>query len=277
MKYKKVYLKDLSSLFKDSEASIEYYGMEMEEEWFDPSFKRHALVIFPGGGYEFVSNREGEPIALRFLTEGFVCFVVKYTCHKEYPIPQREAIFALNYIKEHKDEFLLTDDNPSIIGFSAGGHLVGTIGLYYKEIAESLNINSSNVKPTSIIMGYPVITSNKEYGERGTIRVITGLKEELMEKMSLEKHVTKEYPPTYIFTTKEDTCVPPINSDLFASALKEKGVHYQYHLFDNGEHGGSLFSRGVEQSYDDKHESVESNSIWVKEAAKFIFDIVYKK
>ena len=29
--------------------------------------KRPAVLIFPGGGYEYCSDREGEPIALQYL------------------------------------------------------------------------------------------------------------------------------------------------------------------------------------------------------------------
>ena len=35
-----------------------------------PSRSRPALVVFPGGGYRFVSQRENEPVALKFLQEG---------------------------------------------------------------------------------------------------------------------------------------------------------------------------------------------------------------
>lgn len=34
-------------------------------------FMRPAVLICPGGGYEFTSDREGEPIALAFLNKGY--------------------------------------------------------------------------------------------------------------------------------------------------------------------------------------------------------------
>lgn len=39
---------------------------------------RRAIVICPGGGYAYRSEREAEPIALVFASMGFCCFVVEY-------------------------------------------------------------------------------------------------------------------------------------------------------------------------------------------------------
>ena len=126
-------------------------------------------------------------------------------------------------------------------------------------------------------MAYPVVSTEKGVGEWCTVTNITGLKEDMLEKLSLENHVTPDCPPTYIFSTKTDTCGPPENAERFVKALKKNNVPYMYSLFEKGIHGGSLYSRGVYQVYEPIMEEAESNSIWVKEVSKFIFDIVYKK
>ena len=42
--------------------------------------RRPAVVICPGGGYGMTSDREAEPVALKFLEKGFQCFIpVSYT------------------------------------------------------------------------------------------------------------------------------------------------------------------------------------------------------
>src|SRR5690554_3370209 len=40
--------------------------------------KRPAVLICPGGGYSITSNREAEPIAIRFAAAGFHTFVLRY-------------------------------------------------------------------------------------------------------------------------------------------------------------------------------------------------------
>lgn len=38
-----------------------------------------AVVVVPGGGYDHVSPREGEPVALRLLAMGYQAFVLNYS------------------------------------------------------------------------------------------------------------------------------------------------------------------------------------------------------
>ena len=47
--------------------------------------KRPAVLIFPGGGYEYCSDREGEPIALQYLALGYAAFVVTYSLQRALP------------------------------------------------------------------------------------------------------------------------------------------------------------------------------------------------
>ena len=42
--------------------------------------KKPALVICPGGGYEFCSIREGAPVARAFARDGIESFVLEYDC-----------------------------------------------------------------------------------------------------------------------------------------------------------------------------------------------------
>ena len=39
---------------------------------------RPGIIICPGGGYGIVSEREAEPVALRFLGLGYAAFVLRY-------------------------------------------------------------------------------------------------------------------------------------------------------------------------------------------------------
>ena len=52
----------------------------------DGDKKRGAVLICPGGGYEYTSEREAEPIALKFNAEGYNAFVVYYSvAPRKYP------------------------------------------------------------------------------------------------------------------------------------------------------------------------------------------------
>ena len=56
--------------------------------------KRPSVLIFPGGGYEYCSDREGEPIALQYLAMGYAAFVVTYACNERFPEPLMNAAYG---------------------------------------------------------------------------------------------------------------------------------------------------------------------------------------
>ena len=58
--------------------------------------------------------------------------------------------------------------------------------------------------------------------------------------MSLEKHVSDNTPPCFIWQTATDELVPVNNSYLFANALQEHHIPYSLHIFSKGPHGLSL-------------------------------------
>ena len=55
--------------------------------------------------------------------------------------------------------------------------------------------------------------------------------------VSLEKHVTPDTPPTFLWHTWTDELVPVENSLMFASALSGSHVPFELHIFPKGGHG----------------------------------------
>lgn len=47
--------------------------------------KHKAIIICPGGGYDWCSEREAEPVAFRFLGAGICAFVLRYSCVRKIP------------------------------------------------------------------------------------------------------------------------------------------------------------------------------------------------
>ena len=42
---------------------------------------RPAMLVVPGGGRRYCSDREGEPVALAYMAQGFNAFVLRYTAN----------------------------------------------------------------------------------------------------------------------------------------------------------------------------------------------------
>lgn len=200
--------------------------------------KRPAVLVCPGGGYGGCADIEGEPVAMRFLAAGFHAFVIRYSVapHK-YPRALEEISKAVEIIRENADEWMIDKDKIALCGFSAGSHLACSLGVFWN--SEPIKTKDGKNKPNAMILSYPVITSG-EKAHRGSFKNLCGNDNELIEKMSLEKQVTTDTPPSFLWHTFTDSAVPVENSLLFAGALRENNIPFEMHIYPKGRHGLSL-------------------------------------
>lgn len=200
---------------------------------------RPGMLVIPGGAYAGISDREGEPVALKYLDEGFVPFVLSYSIKTKYPVPLNEAMLAMMYIRDNAEKYNIDKDKVCAIGFSAGGHLCGLLATATDEEAARITGRAKYVKPNAVILSYPVVTMG-EYTHGDSRFYITGGDKILYEKLSVEKRVNANSVPAFVWHTYEDTCVPTENSLLLVSAYRKCGVPFSLHIFEHGGHGLSL-------------------------------------
>lgn len=213
--------------------------------------KRPVILICPGGGYEMVSYREGEPVAMHFLGKGYHACVLHYSVAPSvFPAQLLEVGETVKILREHAEEWNIDTDKIIIQGASAGGHLAASYGIFWNRefMASGLQTDVLNLKPAGVMLSYPVITSDPRYAHIESFRNLLGENfEEGHEAVSLENHVTKDMPPCFLWHTMADGTVPVENSLLMAMALKRAGVPAEVHIFPEGEHGLSLANRLVER------------------------------
>jgi acetyl esterase/lipase len=178
---------------------------------------RPAVLIFPGGAYRFCSDREAEPVAMAFLSQGYHAFVLRYSLneHAAFPKPLQDAEAALERIRTNAGAWGVIPDKVAVCGFSAGGHLAAALGTI------------GRIRPNALILAYPLILDD--------------LADLLPAPIpSLEQKVDAQTPPTFLFTTADDALVPVRHSLEFVSALERAGVPFEVHIFQEGAHGLSL-------------------------------------
>lgn len=199
--------------------------------------RRPAVLILPGGGYSHTSEREAEPVALRFAARGYAAFVLHYSCAPScFPVPLREAALSMRYIRENAARFAVDPGMVAAIGFSAGGHLCGTLGTMY-DCPELADITPGAViRPDVLGLSYPVAVS---WGNthRGSFENITAGDSSLWQRLSLDRLVRPDMPPVFLWHTRDDRSVPCRNSLILAQALEEAGVDFAMHIFHHGQHG----------------------------------------
>jgi acetyl esterase/lipase len=235
-----------------AEPSVTAYCPDNSPE-VDARRRRVSILICPGGGYNMVSFREAEPVALAFTALGYNAFVLNYdVAPVRYPQALLELSAAAALIRDKAELFNADIDKIAVLGFSAGGHLAASLGMFWDEpfLCGTLGVKQGSNRPNAMILGYPVICSGK-YAHQGSFDALLGedASPELLSRMSLDLQVSKKTPPAFIWHTFEDDTVPVENSLLLSRALREHDVPFELHIFPRGGHGLSLCNK--ETSHDD--------------------------
>ena len=221
-----------------------------------------AMLVIPGGGYGCVCHDwEGTPIAARFEELGFRTFILRYrVAPHRFPEPQRDALRAMKLIRGNAEAWKIIPGNIAAAGFSAGGHLAGSLGTIARgiEADDGDAFDAADPVPDALILAYAVVTGG-EKAHRGSVDNLMGdSSAEHVEAFSLERHVDEKTPPTYIWATQDDKLVPVENSILYSLAMHRAGRLCELHLFSHGAHGVQLGA------------GREDIPEWPREAARFL-------
>lgn len=233
----------------ESGARLIGYLHDINEQEMPNRLKRPCVVICPGGGYEFCSAREADPVAFAFFARGYNVFLLYYSLGKDAAKLRPLADLSLSVLKirENSGEWGICPDKLAVCGFSAGGHLAASLGTLWKSPlftgGAAKGAENAN-RPDAMILGYPVITAG-EFAHEGSIRWASGGNEDFKKLLSLEKQVTPETPPAFLWHTADDGCVPVENTLLFAAALQRNRIPFECHIFPHGNHGASMCNTEV--------------------------------
>lgn len=235
--------------------------------------KRPAILVCPGGAYVFCSDREAEPVALRFAAMGYHAFVLRYSVYNkgvmvdprgelpvdpdsQYPNAMCDAAAAMLCIRDHSDDWLVDADRIFLSGYSAGAHNAAMFCTHWNDplILERFGRPSSDFKPAGAVLGYG-------YYDWGRLREVSS-QDEMARMMgegvdmsyfgtrtpSKEQYaaaspalaVTADTPPMFLWTTCGDRTLPSEQSMLMGCALARAGIPYELHIFESGDHGLAL-------------------------------------
>ncbi|PKK96855.1 MAG: hypothetical protein CVV58_04230 [Tenericutes bacterium HGW-Tenericutes-3] len=221
--------------------------------------KKDLVLVLPGGGYLYTSDREAEPVAIKFRNKGYHTGIYYY----------RESLLLYpDVVLEAKEVIELLKKNDLVnriflIGFSAGGHLAGIMMTSF----------SQDIKGT--ILAYPVVTSDPLYGHLGSFDNLLGhlRSDDLIQKASIEKQVHQKVNPVFIMHTMDDQSVPVENTLVLIDALNKCHVPVEAHLYPFGRHGLSVVTKEV--CFDDMEETDFINKYgylasWIDLAIDFI-------
>ena len=250
MKHKKIFLSE------DKSITLDCYLYEISHE-IPYRSERPAVLVCPGGGYNICSDREADPIAFGYSAAGFHTFILRYSLKEKatYPSPLIDLCHAMKTVRDNAEEWGVKKDQIAVCGFSAGGHLTASLGVHWNEekIQNLSGVTAEDIKPNALILSYPVISSSWMENTNNLSRIIgNGDFDSTYKDINLHTCVGEHTPPSFIWHTFRDGCVPVRDSLKFAYALEENNIPFELHIWPNGAHGLSLANSDVCQKGGDR-------------------------
>lgn len=263
--------------------------------------RRPAVLICPGGAYLTCSDREAEPVALRFAAMGYHAFVLRYSTYFEgrpgpfplpaslevnpnslHPAPMRDIGKAFLTMRAHADAWRVDMDRIALCGFSAGAHNCAMYAVYWHNavIHAFFGEDPAAFRPAAAILGYGISDYHLMFGaikdpfaqtlsDAASIAFLgtTTPSAVLLDAVSPALHVSQHTPPTFLWATAADELVPVENTTRMANALARAGAPFEVHIFERGPHGLSL----ADQASSSSHLELDADAAqWMKLAEAWL-------
>jgi acetyl esterase/lipase len=218
----------------------------------DAPAPRGAVVVLPGGGYTHRALHEGEPVARTFNGRGMHAFVVQYRVEPHPPSAAfLDAARGMRLVRSRAAEWGVKPDHIAACGFSAGGHLTGLLGVHFDAGDSSAPdpVERVSNRPDALVLCYAWLSA--KYLKPEDVLFTEKWGQHTPNWISVERHVSPETPPAFLWHTFEDTTVPVEHSLLMAGVLYENKVPFDLHVYERGRHGLGLAKDGPAK--DDPH------------------------
>ncbi|MEO8256637.1 MAG: GDSL-type esterase/lipase family protein [Acidobacteriota bacterium] len=220
-----------------------------------PQPNGHAVLVIPGGGYQFVSvENEGADFAARLNARGHTVFVLVYRLPSEgwqrgEDVPLQDAQRAMRVIRANAARWKIEARTLAVVGFSAGGHLAATLSTGFAEPVYGAvdDADAGSARPFAAALIYPVVTMAVPGTHPTSRELLLGpnpLPSQIARR-SAELHVGPETPPLLLVHAIDDTAVPVSNSLNLLAAMRAADRPVEAHFFQEG---GHAFASGYPDS-----------------------------
>ncbi|TIX88056.1 alpha/beta hydrolase [Rhizobium sp. P44RR-XXIV] len=214
-----------------------------------------SMLIAAGGGYKRIElGNEAYPAARWLASKGITAYVLTYRLPREgwenWPLaPLQDAQRAMRVIRAEAARRQLDSSRVGVLGFSAGGHLLGLAATRSAFASYQANdaIDGQSARPNLASLIYPVITLKPPYDHTSTRRSLIGSHPdaEASAEWSVETHVRSGCPPVFLAQAEDDPISDPANTLIMADACRKAGIPVELHRLPSGGHGFGMGKPGT--------------------------------
>ncbi|WP_119327121.1 alpha/beta hydrolase [Companilactobacillus musae] len=248
--------KEYNLAISNHEFKVKGYWLDQVDD-FGQTVDYPIVIICPGGGFTFHSEREEEPIALRFNSFGMHAVVLEYKLIDQdpvYPIALQELAKTIDWVTRQAEKHHVDSKRIILAGFSAGGHVVAAYnGLATdSKLREKYQLNQYIGEHAGLILGYPVI----DMTVKGSFPNDDKILHEISEDRTFWKAqdlLNKNSKPAFVWQTRTDDLVDVINSLMYVEKMTQLGLSAEYHMFGSGIHGLALGTYVTKKPGKDKY------------------------
>lgn len=198
---------------------------------------RGLVLICAGGGFRYKTYLEATASADYFYSAGMNVAILDYRC---LPYDRADALCdakrAVRMLRKNAPEYGIDPDHIALCGFSAGGMISAMAATLFDpgDPLASDPVEQISCRPDAAVICYGAMCPAQSYGSLGYDREA----QNQLAKLSPDQNVPFDAPPFFIFQTAKDD---PRHCLKLASALAERGIALEVHLFKDGSHGQALY------------------------------------
>ena len=210
-----------------------------------------AFIVAAGGGYRRIDiSGEGLPVGAWLAKNGFTVFLLIYRLPGEKwrdgpDAPRQDAQRAVRLVRANAAEYNIDPDRIALLGFSAGGHLMGETAVdaetdLYDPVDEA-DQQSTHVALAGLI--YPIITLRAPFDKTISSRLVLigeNPSDAQRRAYSVDMQVTRRAPPVFMAHAADDPVGTVDHPLRMYTALRNAQVPVELHLFERGGHGFGL-------------------------------------
>ena len=202
------------------------------------SKKKHpGLLQIHGGAWICGSKRQAALLMAHMAAQGWVCFSVGYRFSPDIVFPQHliDVKRALQWIRNHADEYGVDPDFIVSTGGSAGGHLASLMALTPNRPEFQPGFEKAETSIQGCVPIYGVFNFSEPFNEKTpypakarVLKLVCGgtpdTQPDCYQQITPANWISKQTPPFLLIQGETDALIPVEETKTFWHALQSKNV-----------------------------------------------------